>query len=203
MKAEGHLFLKTVHYWKDSATTEYDSKQRIYGVLARPDGTRAVASLTIPGGQDFHFPHFSSNFDQFLLFFLIYFSFSSSFWLSGWASRPPGKALTTPLDGTKWNQVRTRDKQLLKNWKSAMFTEVESWTLQRQNYLYVLWRNFIYNRYYTSLLRSNLTLELSFMKGVNGWIQQIPFYNNFAKRQSYVINYAIDTDPISHCFTYA
>ena len=28
---------------------------------------RAVASLTVPGGQEFHFPHFSSNFDQFIL----------------------------------------------------------------------------------------------------------------------------------------
>ena len=38
---------------------------------------RAVASLTIAGGQKFHFPHFPSNFDQvFLLFpqiFLIFF----------------------------------------------------------------------------------------------------------------------------------
>ena len=39
---------------------------------------RAVASLTVPGGQEFHFPHFSSNFDQFFLFFLN-FHFSSSF----------------------------------------------------------------------------------------------------------------------------
>ena len=29
---------------------------------------RAVASLTVPDGQDFHFPHFSSNFDQIFLF---------------------------------------------------------------------------------------------------------------------------------------
>ena len=29
----------------------------------------------------------------FFLFFLKLFSFSSSFWLSGWATRPPGKAL--------------------------------------------------------------------------------------------------------------
>ena len=55
---------------------------------------RAVASLT---GQDFHFLHFASNFDQSLLFFLKLFSFSSSFWTSGWATRPPGKALATPL----------------------------------------------------------------------------------------------------------
>ena len=59
---------------------------------------RAVASLTAPGGQEFHFPHFSSNFDQFFLFFLKLYLFSSSFWPSGWASRPPGKALATPLE---------------------------------------------------------------------------------------------------------
>ena len=40
---------------------------------------------------------FSSNFDQFILFFLKLYSFSSSFWFSGWAARPPGKALGTPL----------------------------------------------------------------------------------------------------------
>ena len=63
-------------------------------------GTRAVASLTVPGGQEFHFPHFSSNSDQFFLFFLKLDLLSSSFWPSGWASRPPGKALATPLPGT-------------------------------------------------------------------------------------------------------
>ena len=31
--------------------------------------SRAVASLTVPGGQEFHFPQFSSNFDQFFLIF--------------------------------------------------------------------------------------------------------------------------------------
>ena len=35
--------------------------------------SRAVASLMVPGGQDFQFPHFSSNFDQFDLFFLKFF----------------------------------------------------------------------------------------------------------------------------------
>ena len=58
---------------------------------------RAVASLTVPGGQEFHFPHFFPNFDNYFLFFLKLFSFSSSFWLSGWATRQPGKALATPL----------------------------------------------------------------------------------------------------------
>ena len=39
------------------------------GTEVRPCA-RAVASLMVPGGQNFHFPHFSSNFDQFDLFFL-------------------------------------------------------------------------------------------------------------------------------------
>ena len=57
---------------------------------------RAVASLTVQDGQEFHFSHFSSYLDQFFLFSSNLFS--SSFWLSGWASRPPGKALATPLE---------------------------------------------------------------------------------------------------------
>ena len=59
---------------------------------------RAVASLTVPSGQEFTFPLFFLNFDQFFLFFLKLDIFSSSFWFSGWASRPPGKALATPLN---------------------------------------------------------------------------------------------------------
>ena len=39
-------------------------------------------------------PQISINF---FLFFLKLYIFSSSFWPSGWASRPPGKALATPL----------------------------------------------------------------------------------------------------------
>ena len=31
--------------------------------------SRAAANLTVPGEQDFHFPHFSSNFDKFYFFF--------------------------------------------------------------------------------------------------------------------------------------
>ena len=31
--------------------------------------TRGVANLTVPGGQEFHFPHFSSNFYRLDLFF--------------------------------------------------------------------------------------------------------------------------------------
>ena len=42
----------------------------------------AVASLTVPGEQEFHFPRVSSNFDQFFIFFLKLYLFSSSFWPS-------------------------------------------------------------------------------------------------------------------------
>ena len=60
--------------------------------------SRAVASLTVPGGQEFHFPHFSSNFDQFLLFFphtlRIFFLILV---LRVGASRSPGKTLAKPL----------------------------------------------------------------------------------------------------------
>ena len=48
-------------------------------------------------GKSSTFLSFSSNFDQFFLDFLKLNLFSSSFWPSGWASRPPGKALATPL----------------------------------------------------------------------------------------------------------
>ena len=48
-------------------------------------------------GKSSTFLILSSNFDQFFLFFLKLFLFSSSFWPSGWATRPPGKALATPL----------------------------------------------------------------------------------------------------------
>ena len=68
--------------------------------------SRAVASLTVPDGQEFHFPHFSSNFNH---FFLKLYLFYSSFWLSGWASCPPGKALTTPLISSL--SKRTTNKQ--------------------------------------------------------------------------------------------
>ena len=58
---------------------------------------RAVTSLAVLGGQESTFLMFSSNFEQFFLLFLKLYLFSSPFWPSGWASRPPGKALTTPL----------------------------------------------------------------------------------------------------------
>ena len=59
---------------------------------------RAIASLTVPGGQEFHFPHFFLKSRlSFFLYFLKLNSFSSSFWPSRWASHPPGKALAMPL----------------------------------------------------------------------------------------------------------
>ena len=64
-------------------------------------GIRAVASLTVTGGWEFQFPHFSSNFDQLFIFSLKLNLFSSSLWLSRWAMHPPRKALATPL----WNQL--------------------------------------------------------------------------------------------------
>ena len=41
----------------------------------------------VPGGQEFHFPHFSSNFHHFFLFFLKFSTFLSSFWPSGGGGR--------------------------------------------------------------------------------------------------------------------
>ena len=59
---------------------------------------RAVASLTVPGGQGFHFPHFLLKFQSiFLIFPQTLLIFFSSFWPFWWATRPPGKALATPL----------------------------------------------------------------------------------------------------------
>ena len=61
--------------------------------------SRAVASLTVPGEQEFEFPNFSSNFDQFFLFFaqtwLIFFLILA---LGGGRDvAHPTKALATPL----------------------------------------------------------------------------------------------------------
>ena len=57
---------------------------------------RAVASPTVLGGQEFHFPHlFLKILSIFLIFpqtFLIFFLI-----LALWASRLPGKALAMPL----------------------------------------------------------------------------------------------------------
>ena len=67
------------------------------------DCSRAKASLTVPGGQEFHFPHFFPKFWSFFLIFpqtfLIFFLILAlQARVSRWAPRPPGKALATPLD---------------------------------------------------------------------------------------------------------
>ena len=55
----------------------------------------SVASLAVPGGQEFHFLHFFSNFHHCFLFLLKL----SSFWPFGWAH--PGRAwLRNCLDNT-------------------------------------------------------------------------------------------------------
>ena len=44
---------------------ERTSEKKMLSALFYNDPFRAVASLTVLGGQEFHFPHFSSNPDQF------------------------------------------------------------------------------------------------------------------------------------------
>ena len=72
------------------STVQYDCKWAAMFVLRHPykHTHRAVVSLTVPGGQDFHFPYSFLKFQSHFLIFLILFSFSSSFWPSGWAERP-------------------------------------------------------------------------------------------------------------------
>ena len=59
--------------------------------------TRAVASLTVPSGQEFHFPHF---FLKFRLIFLIFPQTLLIFFLILALRHPPGEALATPLTMT-------------------------------------------------------------------------------------------------------
>ena len=49
---------------------------------------RAVAILTVPGGQEFHFPHFFLKFRSIFLIFAQTYLFSSSFWPSAHPGRP-------------------------------------------------------------------------------------------------------------------
>ena len=67
---------------------------------------RAVASLTVPDGQDFHFPHFSSNFDQIFLFFRSNFAYFLPHF------GPPGGRFAHP--GRPWLR---HCSELLKNCK--------------------------------------------------------------------------------------
>ena len=73
-----------VSLWKEELSYMQRDEVEKSKLSYRP---RDVASLTVPSGQEFHFPNFSSNRD----FSLKLSSFSSSFWPSGWASRHPGR----------------------------------------------------------------------------------------------------------------
>ena len=66
----------------------------MYSCNICPD--RSVARLNFRWARLEHFLNLSSFSYSFLKFFLN-ISFSSSFWSSGWAACPPGKALTIPL----------------------------------------------------------------------------------------------------------
>ena len=65
---------------------------------------RAVASLSPLDGQDGNISSIFPLYLYFLSFFLKFSQFSSSFWSSGWATRPPGKVLATPL--VPWWRIR-------------------------------------------------------------------------------------------------
>ena len=56
-------------------------------------------------GKSSTFLIFSSKFDKFFLFFLKLYLCPSSSWPSGWASRPPGKALATPLYKSQIHEI--------------------------------------------------------------------------------------------------
>ena len=72
------------------------AEELIFSGTAAAGEARAVASLTVPGGQEFHFPHFFLKFRLICLIFpqtlLIFFLI-----LAHRVGRPPGKALVTPL----------------------------------------------------------------------------------------------------------
>ena len=80
-----------------------------------PDDQGRVASLSVPGEQEFHFPHFSSNF--------IIFSYFSSNFPKFYPHSGPGKALATPLPTT--DNIRTeaciKNKQTNKQNKNIIF----------------------------------------------------------------------------------
>ena len=67
------------------------------GLLQVPTDYSAVASLTVPGGQEFHFPQFPQIVINFSFFFLKLSSLSSSIGPSAWATCPFRKALAKPL----------------------------------------------------------------------------------------------------------
>ena len=62
-------------------------------------GSRAVASLTVPGGQEFLFPHFSQMLIIFSYFSSNVYNFLPHFGSPGGRVAHPGRPLTTPLTG--------------------------------------------------------------------------------------------------------
>ena len=87
---------------------------------------RAVASLTVPGGREFHFPHLFLKFQRISLIFPQSFSFSSSFWPSGWVTRPPGKALATPLPLPLCHQMAPNPSPLQFQFQFNLFVFISS-----------------------------------------------------------------------------
>ena len=72
----------------------------------RPSRAVATAASHSRVGKTRKFPQSFLSFLYVLLFFLNLSLFSSSFWFSGWAARPPGKALATLLrPRTTWKNV--------------------------------------------------------------------------------------------------
>ena len=67
---------------------------------------RTVACLTVTDWQEFHFPHFPSNFHHFFLFSLKFFSFSSSLWLSRWAGEWESPAWLSHCLRWKYHRLR-------------------------------------------------------------------------------------------------
>ena len=70
--------------------------QMVHGQLCS-EWSYVVASLTVPGGQGFHFPHFFPKFWSFFLIFPQTFLIFFLILALRVGDRPPGKALATPL----------------------------------------------------------------------------------------------------------
>ena len=89
-----------VQIYKNSWYDLHRTFMQLHALMYQMVGTRGVASLTVPAGQEFHFPHFSSNFHNFFIFLKL-FSFLSSFWPSGMGKLPtregPGYATSESM----------------------------------------------------------------------------------------------------------
>ena len=66
-------------------------------IMYRLHLSQGVVRLSTPGGQESNISSIFLILLDFLSSFLNISPFSSSIWGSGWADRPPGKALATPL----------------------------------------------------------------------------------------------------------